>query len=376
MMIQPLAWQGDRVDILDQRLLPGREVWLPCRDERQVAAAIRGMAIRGAPAIGVAAAYGLALAALAAGGRDEPAQAVLTAVEQAAAELAATRPTAANLFWALGNVVEAVRRAAQAGDDPAAAAVAAARRIEKEDIAGNHAMGAFGAPLLDGLTGVYTHCNTGGLATAGYGTALGVIRAAREAGAGFHVYAGETRPYLQGARLTAWELQKDNIPFTLCTDMAAGYLMQQGRVGAVVTGADCIAANGDVANKIGTYTLAVLAARHGIPFYVAAPLSTIDTGLADGGRITIEERAAEEVSHFGGRPVAPADVAVVNPAFDVTPAELVTAIITERGVIKSPFTQAIKRLKDDSPAGSARSDGPARPVPAPAGPGGGRHVGS
>lgn len=378
-LIQPLRWHGRRLDILDQRLLPDKEVWIPCHDEEAVAEAIRGMAIRGAPAIGVAAAYGMALAAGLAAGEDSDAAAgdrvarVLERLDRAARLLAQTRPTAVNLFWALDRIkAKALEVAASlqrnAGDsgagrattqDPAqgiARAVAAeAAAIEEEDRAANREMGRWGSRLLGGVKGIYTHCNTGGLATAGYGTALGVIRALHGDNPNLHVYAGETRPYLQGARLTAWELQRENIPFSLCVDAAAGHLMAQGAVEAVVTGADRITANGDVVNKIGTYGLAVLARHHRIPFYVAAPLSTVDLSLADGRSVAIEERPAAEVTHVGPVPVAPEGTNVVNPAFDVTPAALVTAIITEAGIARPPYEDALRRLTQSKEEGAQRA---------------------
>ncbi|HLS89507.1 MAG TPA: S-methyl-5-thioribose-1-phosphate isomerase [Sphingobacteriaceae bacterium] len=377
-MIQPLRWHGRRLDILDQRLLPGEEVWIPCTDEEAVAEAIRGMAVRGAPAIGVAAAYGLALAAgLAAeeagGDAGRRAARVLDRLDRAARLLAGTRPTAVNLFWALDRVKAKAQETAAAlqgegggsgggstdGQDPARAiaqAVAAeAAAIEAEDRAANREIGRWGSRLLRGVKGIYTHCNTGALATAGYGTALGVIRALHEENPDLHVYAGETRPYLQGSRLTAWELKQENIPFSLCVDAAAGHLMAQGAVEAVVTGADRITANGDVVNKIGTYGLAVLARHHRIPFYVAAPLSTVDMSLADGRSVTIEERPAAEVTHVASVPVAPEGTNVVNPAFDITPASLVTAFITEVGIARPPYEDALRRLTQLEEEGAQRA---------------------
>lgn len=389
-MIQPLRWHGRRLDILDQRLLPGDEVWIQCFDEEAVAEAIRAMAVRGAPAIGVAAAYGMALAAgLAAqeagsstaggpaGGRgaaQEGIARVLARLDRAAHLLGQTRPTAVNLFWALDRVKAKANAVAaalqQEGGSPASNALATAQHpaqavaqavaaeaaaIEAEDRAANRAIGRWGRRLLGSVKGIYTHCNTGGLATAGYGTALGVIRALHEENPHLHVYAGETRPYLQGARLTAWELQREGIPFSLCVDAAAGHLMAQGAVDAVLTGADRITANGDVANKIGTYSLAVLARHHGIPFYVAAPLSTVDLALADGQSITIEERPAAEVTHVGPVPTAPEGVTVVNPAFDITPASLVTAIITEAGIARPPYEDSLRRLTEFKEEGAQRA---------------------
>jgi len=323
MSVEPIRWCGDALQLLDQRKLPREVVWVTCRDGREVAAAIRDMVVRGAPAIGVAAAFGVALAALR--GDD---------VRAAAEELRAARPTAVNLAWAVDRVLEC-------GSTPAAL-VAEAQRIFDEDVAGNHRIGRFGAELLGQSTTVLTHCNAGALATAGYGTALGVIRAAAESGKRITVFAGETRPYLQGARLTAWELQQDGIDVTLITDNMSGHFFQQGTFDAVIVGADRIAANGDAANKIGTYTIAVLAAAHGVPFYVAAPVSTIDPSCPSGASIPIEERSAAEVTTMGGVAIAPDGVAVRHPAFDVTPAALITAIITDHGVLRPPYQEAIR----------------------------------
>jgi methylthioribose-1-phosphate isomerase len=336
-----LEWTGDALLILDQRLLPAKERVLPARDARGVARAIRTLAVRGAPAIGVAAAFGLVLAVQAAARGNRPWRKAFTA---AADLLGATRPTAVNLFWA----IERMRRAAAAApDDPAAAAGRLEREavaILREDVAANRRMGVHGAALLRSGDSVLTHCNAGALATAGYGTALGVIRAAVAAGKKVHVYVDETRPVLQGARLTAWELMKDGIPCTLITDNMAAALMRGGRIQAAVVGADRIARNGDVANKIGTYGVAVLCRVHGIPFYVAAPCATIDPAARNGAGIPIEERGGREVTHPGGRRIAPEGVRVCNPSFDVTPARLVTAIVTEKGVHKPPFTAALRTV--------------------------------
>jgi methylthioribose-1-phosphate isomerase len=336
--VKTIQWKNDRVIMLDQRLLPHREVYRSCRDYVQVADAIRAMVIRGAPAIGVAAAMGVALGAL-----HAPDKRFDRDFERIVALLGKTRPTAVNLFWALqrmravysaerGKGIEAVRRALKQ----------AALQIFKDDIAANKMIGQYGAPLLRNAKQIMTHCNAGALATAGYGTALGVIRALKESGEQFEVYVNETRPFLQGARLTAWELKKENIPATLVTDNMVGYLMQQGRVDAVVVGCDRVAANGDVANKIGTYTVAVLARRHNIPFYVAGPTSSIDIDCPSGKDIPIEQRDGKEVSHIFGRALAPAGMKVFNPAFDVTAQELITAIITERGVINPPYQTNIR----------------------------------
>jgi len=322
--VQTMRWTGTALELLDQRRLPDDIVYLACRSADEVAAAIRDMVVRGAPAIGCAAAFGYALAARA--GDD---------LERAARVLAASRPTAVNLFWALGRM-----RSAHGPQ----AAEAQALAIQAEDIAANRALGAFGAPLLPEGARVMTHCNAGALATAGHGTALGIVRSAHAAGKRISVIANETRPYLQGARLTAWEMIQEGIPVTLEADVAAGHLMSRGEVDLVLVGADRIAANGDVANKIGTYPLAVLAERHGLPFYVAAPCSTFDLTLADGSAIPIEERPADEVMGFRGERWAPRGVTVRNPAFDITPAQLVSAIVCERGVIERPDRARIAAL--------------------------------
>jgi len=322
MHVTPLRWQDDTLFLLDQRLLPGREEWVPCRSASAVAEAIRTMVVRGAPAIGVSAAFGMAMASLQ--GED---------LAAAADELKRARPTAVNLAWAVDRML------AHEGDP-----VAEAQRILDEDVEANRRMGQHGAALLGQSSTVLTHCNAGALATGGYGTALGVIRAAIENGKHVAVFADETRPYLQGARLTAWELQRDGIDVTLITDNMAGHFFQQGQFDAVIVGADRIAANGDTANKIGTYTVAVLANAHGIPFYVAAPLSTIDPRCPSGAEIPIEERSASEVTDILGTRMAPEGVNARHPAFDVTPVRLITAIITERGVLRAPYEQSIAAL--------------------------------
>ena len=324
-----LEWAGDALILLDQRLLPTQETYLRCETWEQVAYGIREMVVRGAPAIGVAAAYGVALAARGVAG--------LADLEPAIAGLAATRPTAVNLVWAL----ERMRRAGAQAADRGGALLAEAQAIHAEDVEMCAAMGRHGGPLLPQGGTVLTHCNAGALATAGAGTALAVIREGWRLGRVAGVLADETRPFLQGARLTAWELARDGIPVTVITDNMAGHLMQRGQVDAVVVGTDRVAANGDVANKIGTYTVAVLCARHGIPFYVAAPSSTIDLGTPTGAEIPIEQRPSAEVTHVGDRQLVPDGVPVLNPAFDVTPAELVTAIITERGVVRAPYGPAL-----------------------------------
>jgi methylthioribose-1-phosphate isomerase len=327
--------------LLDQTRLPNEEVWLEISDYRLVAEAIRSLRVRGAPAIGVAAAYGLALAAneSAAPGRE----ALLSDLREAAAELASTRPTAVNLSWALKRTMAA----AQAAPDAASmrrAVLEEAQRIEREDVEANRTMGRLGAELVPARATVLTHCNAGSLATAGFGTALGVIRAAKESGRNVRVIATETRPLLQGARLTAWELARDGIDCTLIVDSAAGSLMRRGAVDLVITGADRIAANGDTANKIGTYSIAVLAKEHGLPFYIAAPTSTIDLSLPGGDDIPIEERAAEEVTEPRGERIAAQGVSVANPAFDVTPHALIGAIITERGIARAPYIESLGAL--------------------------------
>jgi methylthioribose-1-phosphate isomerase len=329
--LRPVLYDGGRdvVRILDQRRLPVEEVWMELGSADEVAQAIRDLAVRGAPAIGVAAAYGLAVEARrgASGAR----------LVEAAERLARARPTAVNLAWA-------VRRMSGRLGDGAAALLAEAHAIRDEDEAACRRIGALGAPLIPRAARVLTHCNAGALATAGYGTALGVVRAAVESGNAISVYADETRPFLQGARLTAWELQRDGIPVTVLTDGMAGWLMAKGEIACAVVGADRIAANGDVANKIGTDALAVLAAHHHLPFYVAAPWSTVDLETRDGGAIPIEERGDEEVVTIAGQRIAPVGVPARYPAFDVTPAGLVTAIVTERGVVRSPHAEGLAAL--------------------------------
>ncbi len=341
MAVKTIEWRGDRVFMIDQRLLPGREVVRRYDDYRGVAEAIRTMVIRGAPAIGVAAAMGVAL-----GFRDFAGGRAEARFDRIAKTLRATRPTAVNLAWALERMERTLREnLALDGARLFRRLRAEALTIYAEDLAVNRALGKFGAELLDAEATVLTHCNAGALATAGYGTALGVVRAAREAGKRIAVYADETRPFLQGARLTAWELRKDRIPVTVIADNMAGTVLRSGRVSCVIVGTDRTAANGDVANKIGTYPLAVMARRHDVPFYVAAPLSSIDLACASGELIPIEERAPKEIVEFAGKMVAPKGVGVFNPAFDVTPAELVTAIITERGVARPPYAESLARLK-------------------------------
>jgi methylthioribose-1-phosphate isomerase len=324
--VSPISWRDGVLELLDQRRLPAEEAWLRCETPAEVADAIRSLAVRGAPAIGIAAAYGMALAARR--GDD---------LDAAAALLAATRPTAVNLRWALDRV---------AGRTGAGAVLEEAHAIAREQLEADRRMGELGAPLFAPGDRALTHCNTGALATGGRGTAGGVLRTAWEEGRLAHVWVDETRPLLQGARLTAWELGREGIPYSVVADAGAGSLMARGLVSRVIVGADRIARNGDVANKVGTYPLAVLADRHGIPFYVAAPVSTIDPATPDGASIEIEERDAAEVVELAGRRVAPEDARAANPAFDVTPAELVTAIVTEAGLLEPPYEEAIARVTD------------------------------
>ena len=342
-MIQTLEWTDHGVRFIDQTKLPTEETYVVCTTHEQVADGIRTMVVRGAPAIGVAAAMGIAL-----GAKNSKAANVgefKRQFDQICDVIGKTRPTAVNLFWA-------IRRMQKKFDilhtlsvpEIKQALIEEAQRMHAEDIAANQAMGRHGATLMPREGGVLTHCNAGALATAGYGTALGVIRAAVEQGKKIHVYADETRPFLQGARLTAWELMKDGIPTTVISDNMAGAMMQQGKIGAIVVGADRIAANGDVANKIGTYTVAILAREHGIPFYVAAPLSTIDFACPNGSKIPIEQRNIREVTHIAGKQMTPDGVSIENPAFDVTPAKYVTAIITERGIARAPYEESLRSL--------------------------------
>jgi len=344
-MIPTLEWLPEGVSFLDQTKLPLEETYVLATDYKQVATVIRDMIVRGAMAIGVSGAMGVAI------GIDRSPAATLPQLTIEVAEicdhLAATRPTAVNLFWGIGRVRDLYNELA-AKDTPIpeikAAVVALARRMYDEDIANCRALGAHGADLLPKTGTVLTHCNAGALAACGYGSALGVIRAAIERGHKIDVFADETRPYLQGARLTAWELMKDNIPTTVLCDNMAAHLMSKGRIQAVIVGADRIAANGDTANKIGTYGVAILAREHNIPFYVAAPWATLDLATPHGGLIPIEQRAASEVTHSNGRQMTPNGVSIENPAFDVTPAKYITAIITERGVLTAPFDQSIATM--------------------------------
>lgn len=344
-MIKTLEWTDQGVMMLDQRLLPTEETYPVFKTYEEVAWAIKEMVVRGAPAIGVAAAMGVALGARDLKTEDE------TEFDKAFAEICkvigSTRPTAVNLFWAIErmrNLYASLKKERASLEDIRSRLVDEAKRMHNEDIQANRAMGGHGAELIpDGAT-VLTHCNAGALATAGYGTALGVIRAAVEAGKRVSVYADETRPFLQGARLTAWELNKEGIPVTLITDNMAGYFLKRGDIDCVVVGADRIAANGDVANKIGTYSVAVLAKENDIPFYVAAPISTLDLNIESGEQIPIEERNEREVTHVKDVQLAPTGINIANPAFDVTPNRYIAAIITERGVARPPYQESLKRL--------------------------------
>src|SRR3954452_25463862 len=346
-MVKTLEWTDAGVRFINQTRLPTEEVYVTCRDYREVATAIRDMIVRGAPAIGVTAAMGVTL-----GVRDSKAKNhddLRTEFNEICNTLAATRPTAVNLFWAIQRMRDRFEQLASAPlDKIKGALIEQAKQMYLADIAACETMGRNGAVLMPSSGGVLTHCNAGALATCGYGTALGVIRAAVEAGKKIHVFADETRPFLQGSRLTAWELTKDGIPTTVISDNMAGAVMKEGKIAAVVVGADRIAANGDVANKIGTYTVAVLAKEHGIPFYVAAPWSTIDLATPDGEHIPIEQRSAREVTHIAGKQMTPNGVKIENPAFDVTPNQYVTAIITERGVAKSPFAASLQNMARQS----------------------------
>ncbi len=345
-MIQTLEWTPRGVVFIDQTKLPTEEVYVTCTTHQQVADVIRNMVVRGAPAIGVAAAMGIALGVK--NSKAQNAADLKNELAEICEIIGQTRPTAVNLFWAIRRMTEKFeslrsRPIAQIQQ----ALIEEAQRMHAEDIAANQAMGRHGATLMPSIGGVLTHCNAGALATAGYGTALGVIRAAIEAGKKIHVYADETRPFLQGSRLTAWELMKDGIPTTVISDNMAGVMMQQGKIGAIVVGADRIAANGDVANKVGTYTVAILAKEHGIPFYVAAPISTVDLECPDGSKIPIEQRNAREVTHIAGKQMTPDGVQIENPAFDVTPAKYVAAIITERGIARAPYGQSLSELAQE-----------------------------
>jgi len=342
-MVKTLEWTQAGVRFIDQTRLPTEEIYVTCRTYGEVAAAIRDMIVRGAPAIGVTAAMGVAL-----GVRDSKAKnyrELQPEFEEICRTLAATRPTAVNLFWAIQRMRERFEQLASASiDEVKRGLIQEAQEMYGADIAACQTMGRNGAVLLPASGGVLTHCNAGALATCGYGSALGVIRAAVESGKKIHVFADETRPFLQGSRLTAWELTKDGIPTTVIADNMAGAIMKQGKINAVVVGADRIAANGDVANKIGTYTVAVLAKEHGIPFYVAAPWSTVDLATPDGDQIPIEQRSSREVTHMAGKQITPDGIRVENPAFDVTPHRYIAAIITERGIAKAPLGESLQAL--------------------------------
>jgi methylthioribose-1-phosphate isomerase len=348
-MLPTIEWQGDAVVMIDQRKLPATEIYVSCKTAAEVAKAIKTMVIRGAPAIGVAAAMGIAM-----GMRRSTATGTkqfTTEFQKTCDMMAATRPTAVNLFWAIEKMKHVFAEAAQGGcsvDEIKQRLEAEARRIHDEDVESCRTMGAHGAALVPQDARILTHCNAGALATAGYGTALGVIRAAAEQGKKVAVLADETRPFLQGARLTAWELVKDGIDTTVITDNMAGSMMRLGNVDLVVVGADRIAANGDVANKIGTYGVAVLAKEHNIPFYVAAPISTVDLHTPDGSSIPIEERNDKEVTHVGSSRLTPEGAHIRNPAFDVTPHKYVTAIITERGIARAPYDESLAALVNDA----------------------------
>jgi methylthioribose-1-phosphate isomerase len=345
-MIPTLAWTPEGVRFIDQTKLPLEESYVLATTYEQVAEIIVTMVVRGAPAIGVSAAYGIALGALQTTALTP--HLFAPEFERICARLGATRPTAVNLFWAIDRMKRLFAELLAEGATLARVQeriLAEAHAMYEEDIAACRALGAFGSALLPDEAGVLTHCNAGALATCGYGTALGVIRSAVEHGKRIHVYADETRPFLQGARLTAWELMADDIPTTVICDDAAASLMRSGRIQAVVVGADRIAANGDTANKIGTYNVAILAKEHSIPFYVAAPWSTIDLATATGDSIPIEERPAIEVTHHGGKQLTPNGVGICNPAFDVTPAKYVTAIVTERGVLRAPYSESLRQME-------------------------------
>src|SRR5438270_5627876 len=349
-MIQTLEWTDKGVRFIDQTKLPTEEVYVTCTTHQQVADVIRNMVVRGAPAIGVAA--GMAIALGVKNSQAESAGDLKRDFDAICDVIGKTRPTAVNLFWAIRRMQEKFERIRiRPIPQIKQTLIEEAQRMHTEDIAANQAMGRHGATLMPSAGGVLTHCNAGALATAGYGTALGVIRAAIEQGKKIHVYAHETRPFLQGSRLTAWELMKDEIPTTVISDNMAGAMMKQGKIRAIVVGADRIAANGDLANKIGTYTVAVLAKEHGIPFYVAAPISTVDLATPDGSGIPIENRNVKEVSHIAGKQMVPDGVEIENPAFDVTPAKYVTAIITERGIARAPYEDSLRKLAEEAVVG-------------------------
>ncbi len=347
-MIKTIEWTESGVVMLDQRLLPAREIYNTYTDYRGVAEAIRSMVVRGAPAIGIAAAMGIALGVQNA--EATTAQDLDGEFERVCQVMAGTRPTAVNLFWAIERMKAVYARKRPSGiSDLRTALIREALEMHREDVQANRDMGRFGQELIPTRASVLTHCNAGALATAGYGTALGVIRAAVEAGKHIQVFADETRPFLQGARLTAWELEKDRIPVTVITDNMAGHFLHRGKIDCVIVGADRIAANGDVANKIGTYSVAVLARENNVPFFVAAPISTLDLSIPDGSYIPIEERDPEEVRQIQGVRVTSEQIRVANPAFDVTPHRYIGAIITERGVARPPYAESLKRLAELRP---------------------------
>jgi methylthioribose-1-phosphate isomerase len=344
MNVKTIEWLGDSVCLIDQRKLPLKKIYVKCKNYQQVAEAIRSMQIRGAPAIGVAAAFGIALGGIKA--KTENKEKFFAEIKIISKVIAETRPTAVNLFWAVKRMNDFITKYS---DHPVSflkkGLVAEAIRVYNEDIAINKKMGQFGASLIKNNDTILTHCNAGALATAGYGTALGVIRKAHSEGKKIKVFVDETRPFLQGARLTSWELKEEGIPHVLITDNMAGYFMSKGMIDKVIVGADRIAANGDTANKIGTYSVAILAKEHKIPFYVAAPLSTIDVAIPDGSHIPIEERNSREVTHIMGKQISANGIDILNPAFDVTPHKYITAIITEKGILRPPFKRSIYSVK-------------------------------
>lgn len=349
-MVKTLEYKENTLILIDQTRLPSEEVYVECRDYRSVASAIKNMVVRGAPAIGVAAAFGMALGAKGLNATDF--EDFYNQIEEIGKVLADTRPTAVNLFWAIERVKKLIRDNRGLKIDPLKELIEKeAIRIMEEDIAICKRMGDYGEKLIEDGDNVLTHCNAGALATAGYGTALGVIRSAQKSGKKIKVFVDETRPFLQGARLTAWELHKDNIPVNLITDNMAGYFMKKGDIDKVVVGADRIASNGDVVNKIGTYTVAILAREHKIPFYVAAPVSTLDMSVDSGDDIPIEERNTDEITHFSGKRVAPAGIKVINPAFDITPHWLIDAIITEKGIIRAPYDRNLRKITSGKNSG-------------------------
>lgn len=350
-MIRPIFWEKEKVVLIDQKALPHTEQYVTCREYGEVIAAINDLTVRGAPAVGIAAAMGIALGAVAVSAESK--EEFQKVVYRICDEFSKTRPTAINLFWAIDRMKRCLeKRLEEDVGSIRKALVEEALLILKEDVAANRRIGIFGREFIKDGDSILTHCNAGALATGGYGTALGIIRAAHEEGKKIHVFVDETRPVLQGARLTAWELKRENIPATLITDSMAGFIMRQGKVDLVVVGADRVAANGDVANKIGTYSLAILAGEHNIPFYVAVPRSTIDLEVKSGNDIPIEERNGDEVLNCGGTPIAPEDMMVFNPAFDVTPNSYITAIVTDAGVVRAPFKEGIAEIMSEKTGGT------------------------